>query len=184
MIYLSFQLETFKLRDISEQEQRDMRRAAADSLLEVTRNHLLALPGRSFYREAATSLERNSTAAEDQVRITKRGMSLQYYGGTVTAGKGRSSKTGKPTKYLSIPANDSIREMPSYYPNLSFIKFDNNLAALVKPLKDGNFEPMFWLKKQVTIKPHKNILPKDEQYNRAANEGAQEYLADLSYMKS
>jgi len=184
MIYLSYSIDTFNLPEFGEQEQRDMRRAAADAMLEVTRNHLLALPGRSFYRDAATSLERNSTPDEDQVRVVKRGMALQYYGGTVKAGKGRSSKTGMPTKYLSIPVNNAIRDMPGRYPNLTFIKINDDLAALVIPLPDNDFKPIFWLKKEVTIRPHKYILPKDEQYNRAAKEGALEYIEALSYMKS
>lgn len=184
MIYLSYSIDTINLTDISEQEQRDMRRAAADALLEVTRKHLLALPGRSFYREAATSLERTSNESMDMVHVVKRGMALQYYGGTVRAGKGRSSKTGKPTKYLSIPVNDSVRDMPGSYPNLSFVKFNDELAALVIAQDDGDFKPIFWLKKEVTIRPHKNILPKEAQYNRAAKEGALKYIEALSYMKS
>lgn len=184
MINLYFSTEVGEVKGLSPDELRQLRRNAADGVLECTRDHLLALPGESFYRDAAQSLERVSNSKEDAIQITQRGIALQYYGGTVKAGKGISSKTGQPTKYLSIPVNKATKEMPGHYPNLSFVKYKNGTRALVQLSKDKKASPMFWLVEQVTIKPHPKVLPKQAELNNAAKESALDYLETLSFYRA
>lgn len=174
-----------QLPELSASGLQKLRSAAADEVLECTREHLEALPGRSFYQDSASSLERASTAKQEHVGITKRGFALQYFGGTVKAGKGVSSKTGKKTKYLSIPANRGLTEMPSAYADLTFIKLKGDRGALVRLKEDKkSFTPMFWLVKQATIKPHPDILPDQSELELAASLGARDHLAALNFYQS
>lgn len=184
MIHLFFNTVVGEVKGLTPDELRQLRRNAADGVLECTRDHLLALPGESFYREAAQSMERVSTAQADEVCITQRGIALQYYGGTVKAGKGISSKTGEPTKYLSIPVSKATKEMPGRYPDLSFFKYKKGTLALVQLDQDGKPTPVFWLVEQATIKPHPNILPKQEQLQHAAKESSLDYLETLTFYRA
>ena len=58
----------------------------------------------NYYGKAAQSISFEATEDSAVITIHQVGMSLHYYGGTVTPGAHLSQVTGKPTKYLTIPA--------------------------------------------------------------------------------
>ncbi|MFI3244126.1 MAG: hypothetical protein R3Y56_07735 [Akkermansia sp.] len=160
-----------------------VRQIAANRVSDVMREHLESLPGESFYKRVADSIGRVDKAKSSEVSIAERGYALQLFGGTVKAGKGISSKTGKRTKFLSIPANKGIKEMPDAYDNLSFIKLKGGKGALVRLKKDKSFTPMFWLVKQATIKPHPEVMPRQESIDKAASQGALSAINQLDFYK-
>lgn len=167
MIHLFFNTKVGEVKGLLPDELRQMRRNAADGVLEHTRNHLLALPGKSFYRDAAQSLERVSTAQDDEVRITQRGVALQHYGGTVEPGKGLSSKTGKPTKFLAIPSALAKGKSPRLFQDLSYVPVKNGgkVAALLMRVPEAA--------RTTADKAHKQKLKEHARKVKKAAKGGQ-----------
>ncbi len=170
------------LQDLSNDDLKEIQSAAMDAEAEFLRSHLESLPGRSFYKEAAASLERDSGADYEAIHITKRGFALQLFGGVVSAGRGKSAVTGRPTEYLTIPANKSITEAAGFYPGLVMMSNDDGDRWLAKPREDEGFDVYFWLVPSVKIKAHPSIMPTLGALSDAARQGAEDYIKALSYL--
>lgn len=161
---------------------------------QMVRDHLFALNterhryGRNYYAQAARSVTVNPLGETGAtIGVTQVGIRLRYYGGTVRAGKGKSSATGKPTRYLAIPAREEAYGMrPSEFHDLSFELVETGNGgvrpALVRRLstpirfvrrkqKDGSIktsvkagevrggEVMFWLVRKTTHRADPTVLP-------------------------
>jgi len=170
---------------------------------QLVRDHLFGINsqrhryGRNYYAQAARSVNVQPVTDGAAININQVGMRLRYFGGVVRAGKGRSSATGKLTKYLTIPARSEAHGMrASEFADLDFqlVEYNGSIRpALVRRLstpirfsrrkqKDGSIktsvrsgevqggEVMFWLVRQTKHQPDPSILPYPEQLNTRAVE--------------
>ncbi len=179
--------DALNLQDISEEEVVALRHESSLAVSTLVQAHFETLPGEGFYSRAARSVEMVKTPESDSIAVTQVGVSLQFFGGIVKAGKGVSSKTGKKTKFLAIPARKGL-ESPSYYKGkLSFFfnKGKKSARLVMTPAKGDKARPpvMFWLVKQTKHKPHPEILPSLERVEAAIVEGGSSYLNALSFLK-
>ncbi len=170
------------LQELSNDDLKEIQSAAMDAEAEFLRSHLEGLPGRSFYKEAAASMERDSGADYEAIHITKTGFSLQLFGGAVSAGKGESAVTGLPTKYLTIPARKGITEAAGFYEGLIQMSNAEGKKWLAMPTGEDSFEPYFWLVPRIEVGAHPNNMPSLQALSDAAQQGAEEYIEALSYL--
>jgi hypothetical protein len=145
----------------------------------------------------STSFSLDSDGAT--VSISRIGMKLHYHGGTVTAGKGISSFSGKPTRYLAIPARaEAHGRKPSDFHDLiplwgrngpyalarsvstmiattrSRAKNAASRPFLVKRGSEQGGEVMFWLKESVTLQPDPTVIPDGDEISSTVQD-------DLAY---
>lgn len=147
-----------------------------------------------FYRDAAMGTAAYATSAEGAVTVAKTGIKLQYYGGTVVPGRNPSSFSGKPTRFLTIPAvAEAYGRRASEVDNLVMLWGKNGPYALAEKIerrtlpKRGKLKKdesayvsrgvlkgvrggrvMFWLARSVTVGPHPEILPTDDEMSATA----------------
>ena len=130
--------------------------------LDSTRANKLGGSRTHFYASAAKGT--NYTLLPDGVKvgINQVGIRQRYYGGTITAGKGISHTTGRPTQFLTIPAIAA-----AYGQRASAFSGDLRLSlnryktkgALVN--KAGTV--YYWLVKSVTQQADPTVLPTDDE---------------------
>lgn len=158
-----------------------------EHLVGYSQDHPNKLGGKRtfFFRDAAMSTAHYATSAEGTVTVAKTGIRLQYYGGTVEPGRNPSSKGGKPTRFLTIPAcAEAYGRRASEIPNLTVLFGRKGPYALVEEsatrllgkgkslnkgesyvVKRGDLKAarggriMFWLAASATVGPHPEILP-------------------------
>lgn len=164
--------------------------------LEDTRSGASGGPATHYYGSARRSTSYyivSDTAVE--INVAQVGMRLHYYGGTVEAGKGISSATGKPTQYLTIPArSEAYGKKASDFDDLIVLWGRNGPYALARAISTqigierseageklwGKYygakatskgqqggEVMFWLTKSATIKPDPSVMPDSEEFRDA-----------------
>lgn len=109
----------------------------------------------------------------------------KVYGGTITAGKSISSKTGKPTKYLAIPARkEAYGKRPAMMTGveLHVVQCGPNGggALVVKTAAKAKSKfidlVMYWLVRKVTQKKDPDALPPGDALEKTAVEAAETYL--------
>ena len=85
-------------------------------------------------------------------------------------------KNGK--KWLTIPANQrSYGQTARDFDDLVFIPLGRKLAMLATVSKSTReMVPMFWLKRSVTIRQDRTLLPSDELLTAVAEQAGGEYL--------
>lgn len=186
--------------------------AMAAGVERIVGDHLLGLNSRSpntdFYASAARGIETEADGEGALVRIPKLGFALRYYGGTVTAGKGISSKTGKPTRALAIPDEDvpvvgppdgRHRMRPGEWPGLlAFLptKSTKSTGVLVEgeekditrgknkggkrivPKVGGKL--IYVLAESITFQGDESVLPSQGALFSAAAEAAEDYLSSFN----
>ncbi len=176
-------------------------RAAAN----VTKDHLFALDSRAnplggvrthFYSSAAKSVsDPRVRGGEISFTITKIGLAQRWLGGTITAGTGTSSVSGKPTKFLAIPARaEAYNQPPSRFPDLHFVPRRGGGGMLVEALQtkvsiagrknktvtrgsEAGGLVMFWLVKEVHQKPDPSVMPTEGELLTASTTAMGQYLA-------
>ncbi len=99
---------------------------------------------------------------------------------------GNLTITAKPGKWLTIPANaEAYNRRARTFNDLRIAFFGRGRMALVKAeqssLKDrkqsgGRSEVYYWLKKSVTQKQDRTLLPDDDDFNAAAAQGIKAYI--------
>jgi hypothetical protein len=109
----------------------------------------------------------------------------KVYGGKITAGKSISSATGKPTKYLAIPARtEAYGKRPAAFKGVELHLVQcgprGGAALVVKTAAKAksSFIDMvyYWLVRSVTQKPDPKALPPRDAIEKAAAAGAESYL--------
>lgn len=173
-------------------------KAAANEVQITMQDNFESLGGREFWGRAAdaTTVETQGELAVVGVRLP--GVRLQWLGGTVLPGKCPSSKTGKPTKLLSIPTNKAISEAPNAYGMLAFVSVKGrpHLKGLlipgepatikrgkrkgeqrIAPVKDSS--PLFNLVDRTEHDPHPEVIPSSSELKDAARRGSKSYLRAL-----
>lgn len=172
--------------------------AAANEVQITMQDNFDSLGGQEFWGRAsdATTVQTQGELAVVGVRLP--GVRLQWLGGTVLPGKRPSSKTGKPTKLLSIPTSKAISEAPNAYGMLAFVpvKGRPHLKGLlipgepvtikrgkrkgeqrVAPFKDG--KPLFNMVDRTEHDPHPEVIPSSSELKDAARRGSKSYLRAL-----
>jgi hypothetical protein len=148
-------------------------------------------PSTGFWADAVRATRWEILPDGVMVITDKIGVRQRYFGGVISAGKGISSKTGQPTKYIiaSAASPESYGKLPSEISGLKFVRFGRGqdapaaLVALratateIAPKKKGKgFAPsaeqigmvvLFWLKRSVNQKPNPDVLPTSEQMGQA-----------------
>lgn len=135
----------------------------------------------NYYLGAAKST--SFTIVDDGVIVSVRqiGLRLKYYGGKVTAGKGVSSFSGKPTKFLTIPVHPRAHGKRASEFDLELVyNHDGVPVALAtkstrgfgelgsKHLSGRRGEIMYLLKRSVMVKADPSILPAPDRIYGAA----------------
>lgn len=138
-------------------------------LFKYNADHQNSLGGRrtNYFSQAAKATSYQESGQGVTISIKQVGMALQYYGGTVTPGKGTSTATGKPTQFLTIPAiaeahGKSAFEIPDLVPVFGSGGRVYGLAKKSEGRKKMRGMLYFWLVKSATIKPHPDVIPSDD----------------------
>lgn len=136
------------------------------------------------------------------IGIDKVGFAQRWLGGPIYAGRGVSSKTGKLTKYLAIPASGTEAEgkTPADFPNLQFfrtprgggLKLTRAIATLLDIKRSGKNKGkfknvgsvigdvvLFWLVDHVNQSADPSVMPPDDLMAQTATDGAQTYVSAL-----
>lgn len=182
-------------------------------VLEAIREHFMALnaerhhawaKGKGFYEDAANNT--NMAVLPDGIEFVtnKTGLQLRAEGGVVFPGRNNSCITGKPTKYLSIPA---IAEAHGHgaceFGNLAFVRFGKSPdapAALIEKTPRGatwsesgrkvrnvmkqakvqgafGRRVWFWLVTSTTHKPDASVYPDPDKLGDIAEKSLEAYHA-------
>lgn len=179
-----------RLPRLSAEEMGEVAQDAARGVRVVVRRNFTQLASasgsRAFWREAAgaTDVEPMPGAEGAQrgmaaVVVRKRGVRLHWKGGDVRATGQRSEVTGKPTRALLIPFEDSplrkqrktLAEM--HYPEeqLHVLKSKGGCPLLVAEDRKKKRTNLVWLGKlvkQAHFEPRPEVLPTVEAMNREA----------------
>lgn len=164
-------------------ETRDLNRVIATVAAEVTQSYLLALnAGRhptaerlgarptQHYAKAARALEHGYDEKAAYLELPAwTGLGRAFGPVEITP------KNGK--EFLTIPAHRlaygrSARE----FDNLSFVSFGKVAALVAEAESTAKPVIMYWLVRGVTIPEDRTVLPSDELYEAAIEDGASEWL--------
>ena len=147
-------------------------------MLETTRPNAMGAPRTHYYGSArrATSFEVVGGGAIE-INVAQIGMRLHFYGGTVMAGKGISSSTGAPTKYLTIPAAPEAHGKKASDFDLVLVWANGHPVALalaetsermteregVKAVRRAG-KILFRLRRSVDFAPDPSVMPETADY--------------------
>lgn len=160
--------------------------------LDRSRSNKLGGKRTHFFADVARSVQNPTISGRSGgVSINQVGLALRWLGGTIRAGVGTSSRTGKPTRFLAIPARaEAYGTTPKQMPDLRFIPRRGGGGMLVQALqsvvsfgkkgtrlaREVGGLVMFWLVKQVTQKPDPSVMPAEEQLLKAAVDPMEQFL--------
>jgi hypothetical protein len=141
--------------------------------LAAKRKNRFNAPSSDYFALAADSVGSESDATAATVNVTSPGITRAFSDITITPGNGK--------KYLTIPATaEAYNKRAKTFNDLRLAFFKNGLLALVRPNKDapkGERPPVYyWLKKSVTQKQDRTLLPSDKLLQSAAEEGTRDWL--------
>ena len=192
----------------------EMRRVFGRATVPVIKDNFRALEASSrstlghsgYWDQAAQSVQQPQIQTDGlSIGVSKAGVGLHYFGGTVRPGKNASRATGRPTKYLTIPArSEAYAKRAGEFSNLkilfgkgrrpvALVEADNapsyethlqtsrsgvvRRVRLQKPPEKSGGIIMFWLVKQATIRANRNVVPSTEAMTTPA------FQAVISYLK-
>lgn len=160
------------------------RKAVRDNFQELENTRANKLGGaRTHYYGSARRATNFQIEGDDVVVSTNQiGMRLHYFGGTVTAGKGVSSKTGTATRFLTIPAtSEAYGKSAKSFDNLVLVWGRKGPYALARGVETNRLtrdglrkvmvpgEKLFFLKEKVTLEPDPSVVPTQEQFSTVIN---------------
>jgi len=144
-----------------------------------------------FFAQAARSTFSHGDATGATVSINHVGIRLQWLGGTVYPGRHASCHSGKPTRFLTIPAiAEAYGTHACEWTNLVFSRVEGRSALVEKEpgaaekkgrkskkqAQPSHARAIFWLIRKATIKPHPDVLPTEQAYIAAARASLKSYL--------
>lgn len=178
---LSINIKSADLPGLLPPALRDSKRSslvAAESIRDDVQRHLMALPGESYYKQAAESVQAKPTESGAVVGVYQRGMALRYYGSSgLPGGVVRSKKVGG---LLAIPAHKALSgTYPSELPGLIFrrVKKDwPHLRGLLVKKDTGAL--MYRLVDETKHQADPSILPSDERMQQAGMAALMKYIKE------
>lgn len=179
-----------------------IRKAQANASVRVLMDHFAARGGRRYWGTAAKSTTAEVTGDEVLLHVKHPGVRLHWLGGHVSPGRNISSKTGGPTKALSIPEDDQIdRVAPGGYkgllayvgargPKLIGMLVDAERRPLKKGRNKGKMKIMpargglirYWLVSGTDHDPDPSVVPLDAIAEAAAS-ATRQYINLISKLK-
>jgi hypothetical protein len=161
--------------------------------LESTRPNQMGGKRTHYYAEARRDMTIVYEGDTAIVGTTLVGTNLRYFGGTVKAGANPSYISGKPTKFLTIPATaESYGRRAADFPELEVLFGRNGPYALARverrTIARGDtygvsgaksVEILFWLKSSVTVQPDESMLPDPSGLNEAVKSDVNDYVGML-----
>ncbi len=221
---ISIKIQSLTIQELQEKakaigQETELALVGAQGAANLVRDHLFNLDGSTvnqmfgprthFYASAAKSVtgsdsskilpEKEGNGAS--FSITQVGLAQRWLGGTIRAGQGDSSATGRLTKYLTIPARaEAYGKTPGEFNDLQFIPRGNGKAMLVQRLQSSLLgaggrrlkKPgaradkqlrgglvMFWLVTEVHQEANPDVMPTEDEISAAAAEHMGNYLARL-----
>lgn len=194
----------------------ETRRVFGRAVVPVVKDHFHQLESASqnplgksgYWDKAAQSVQQPEVKSDGVgIGVTKEGVGLHLFGGTVKPGKNISRKTGRPTQYMTISArSEAYAKRAGEFDNLrivfgkgrkpialaesdsapsfeSHVQFGRSGVArrvrVQKPVGTSGGIIMFWLVKQVTIRGNPNVVPKLTDMTTPAFEACLQYLERL-----
>lgn len=192
MLHLKISISAAKLPlQWGEREQAGVERSAANRVRALTKQHLEAKGGRSYWSDAANATEVKQVDGQLLVSVNHIGVRLHYYGtaglpGGVLRATGRvSAATGKPTKRLLIPNEESpLRRAGVKLYELGLAEQDvsvhrKNGRAWLFGRMGGQEVLLGQLVESVHMDADPTTLPPDSALSDAAAEGALAKLKQL-----
>jgi hypothetical protein len=150
-----------------------------------------------FYAKVAKSTSNPQPAGGGTVviEINQVGFAQRWLGGEILPGKGMSSSSGSPTKYLAIPARaEAYDKAPGEMPDLEFVPLGRNRGMLVQCLqvqiirgkRKGEWRDetvgglvMFWLVDHVEQDGDPSVMPTEWLMLERATSATQGYVTRL-----
>lgn len=156
-----------------------------------------------FYAQAAESATWKDTGDGVQLDVTEPiGLALAIHGGTVLPGKNISSKTGLPTRYLTIPARAEayghragefkdlvpvFRRIGGQVKAIALAQAEQQPVSFKKPRKDGTVSRgavkgglfFFWLVESITRQADPTAAPDTGRIGDRAVAAARDFFATL-----
>jgi hypothetical protein len=144
----------------------------------------------NFYAQAAKMT--NYDVMPDGVRVSVSGpvgFRQRLLGGDIRPGKGISFITGKPTKYLTIPARtESYGKRASEFEGLKLVFGRGGKPVALAASSEASYGRtkktriaesliMYWLVGIVHQKPDPSVIPTDEQITSTAIQAVNDYVA-------
>lgn len=154
--------------------------------LESSRPNKLGGPRQHYYSGARAGTSFVVEGDKAVIGVVQVGIRLRYFGGTVRSGQGVSSKTGQPTKFLTIPVSpESYGHRAADFPDLVVLWGSNGPYALARQTKgliakgngstDRN-EILYALKAEVEIPADETMLPASEAFRDAIKDDFDKYV--------
>lgn len=196
MMKLTIKLSGGNLPTLTPDQASTIKRDAALGAAIEVRGNFVKLAQRSgsrhFWHDAA-ALTRLAPEEEDGqavIVVRKKGVRLHYKGGTVRPTGRPSEFTGKPTKALLIPFDDSplrkrgvaLRELGYTPEQVHVIKSRNGCPLLVAQQQLKTRSNLIWLGKLVkatTHPPRPEVLPTPQEIRKAAIRGARQSIKTI-----
>ncbi len=191
-------------------KSQDVSLVGARAVANLCRNHLFTVdneepnklggPRTHFFSAAAKSIEEPELEAGGAgFTINQVGLAQRWLGGDIEAGRGTSSTTGGPTKYLAIPARaEAYGKAPGEFDDLEFIPLGNRKGMLVEAMQSRFIEGkksksgardyhienvgglvMFWLVPKVHQEADPDVMPTNEDMAEAARYAMDNYLTRI-----
>jgi len=140
--------------------------------VKMPQGNMLGAPSTGFWQKAMSSVVGTATGDTATVAIKHVGVRLQYLGGPVRPGPGKS--------WLTIPAvpeahGKSASEVEGGYENQEWL-FDAVSRRPFAIASKASGTILFWLTKKATIKPHPDVLPPEEEIAKTAVKAAKAFL--------
>lgn len=169
-------------------DRTQLHKRIADRTEGVVRSHLLGLNRHqtarrlgatptSYFERKANGLESRATAQEAIVTIPT-GDNADGDSGLEAFARvlGPVQIAAKAAQWLTIPAiSATYGRRAREFDRLFFVQLGEGRAMLAR--RDGKtLTPMFWLRKSVSLTQDRTLLPTDDQFSNAAEQGAEDFV--------
>lgn len=160
--------------------------------LEASRPNKMGGERQHYYSQARSATDFIVEGDHATVSVKEVGMRLRYFGGTVRAGVGVSSTSGKPTKYLTIPATpETYGHRAADFPDMVVLwgrdgpyalgRVEQKMIAIADSFgaKTVQTEVLFWLRAEVDIPADATMLPGINAIDAAVKKDFNSYVRML-----
>lgn len=146
----------------------------------VGKANQLGGPSTGYWARVLNSVEGTHDGRAVTVTMKGAGLLMKWQGGVIKPSGRVSSVTGKPIKFLAIPATAAAHgKVPAMFgKKLYAIRGDRGgvLKLMSSDKRQASDPVMFYLSRSATIKPDKNILPPSALMGRKVGEAVSLFM--------